>query len=221
MKKVLDFLFLFVFIGIAFFLFNDESRAVFIRLTVAYPILMGFVKFSVLATMGDMLVKRIVLKKWIIKGAAWHQRALVWGCLGIVLTYVFPIYSEGVNFLIYQGMLPVFSNEWMDMVSSAFWKSFFMNVLFAFPMMVSHRITDTLIDKKMLFSRWPFMELWTSVNWKNMWGFVAPSIVWFWIPAHTITFCLPPEYRIIMAAGLSICLGAILAFAKMKSKLST
>jgi hypothetical protein len=47
---------------------------------------------------------------------------------------------------------------------------------------------------------------------------VAPTILWFWIPAHTITFCLPAEFRIIMAAGLSVCLGAILAFAKAKAK---
>jgi hypothetical protein len=131
---------------------------------------------------------------------------------------VFPIYSEGVDFLIGRRMLPAFSEPGLFMLSSAFWKSFCMNLLFAFPMMVSHRITDTLIDRKMLFSRWPFMEVWNSVDWKNMWSLVAPSIIWFWIPAHTITFCLPSQYRIVMAAGLSICLGAILAFAKIMSR---
>jgi hypothetical protein len=181
MKRSLDVLFLFVFISISVFLFNDDGRSVFIRATLSHPI-------------------------------------IVWGVLGVVLTYVFPIYSEGVDFLIGRRMLPAFSEPGLFMLSSAFWKSFCMNLLFAFPMMVSHRITDTLIDRKMLFSRWPFMEVWNSVDWKNMWSLVAPSIIWFWIPAHTITFCLPSQYRIVMAAGLSICLGAILAFAKIMSR---
>jgi hypothetical protein len=33
-----------------------------------------------------------------------------------------------------------------------------------------------------------------------------------------VTFLLPPEYRVLMAALLSIALGAILAFAKKKSR---
>jgi hypothetical protein len=40
------------------------------------------------------------------------------------------------------------------------------------------------------------------------------TIPFFWIPAHTLTFMLPPEYRVLAAAMLSVALGAILAFAK-------
>ena len=218
MKRFFDLLFFFIIVCIIFVLFYPSSRDSFIILTSEYPIIMGFVKFAILATMGEMLAKRLVFGKWIFIGARWGQRALVWGILGVVLTYVFPIYSTGVDFLIVQGLLPVLGGDTMLMVSSAFWKSFWMNFLFAFPMMTAHRITDTLIDRAELFSKWPFMDVWTSINWRNMWGFVAPSIVWFWIPAHTVTFCLAPEYRIIMAAGLSICLGAILAFAKIRGR---
>ena len=218
MKRSLDVLCFLIFIGIGPFLFNDNGRSVFIRLTSMHPVIMGFIKFSILATLGELLIKRIVLQKWIIKGGSWFKRAFMWGCLGVLLTYVFPIYSAGVDSLIERGMLPVFSSQDMFLISSAFWKSFWMNILFAFPMMVGHRITDTLIDRGRLFSKWPFMDVWAFIDWKNMWGFVAPSILWFWIPAHTLTFCLPAEYRIIMAASLSIFLGAILAFAKMRSK---
>jgi len=42
------------------------------------------------------------------------------------------------------------------------------------------------------------------------------TIPMFWIPAHTITFLLPSEFRVLAAAFLSIALGAILAFAKKK-----
>jgi hypothetical protein len=49
-------------------------------------------------------------------------------------------------------------------------------------------------------------------------GFVAfvvcRTIPVFWIPAHTVTFMLPPEYRVLMAAMLSICLGAILGISR-------
>lgn len=217
MKRFIDVLFLSIFIVIGAGAFNEKTLSTFIRFTLSYPIIMGFIKFFILATVGEMLVKRIVLQKWLLKGGAWLQRGLVWGCLGVLLSYVFPIYSEGVDFLIERGMLPVLYGDKLFVLSSAFWKSFCMNLLFAFPMMVSHRVTDTLIDRKKLFSKWPFMEVWNSIDWKNMWGFVAPSIIWFWIPAHTITFCLPSEYRIIMAASLSVCLGAILAFAKIRS----
>ncbi len=197
---------------IALFLFSARGEDIFITLTTQHPILMGFVKFAILATMGELLARRIVDGKWVIRGIRCYQRTLVWGALGILFTYIFPLYSAGVEDLASRGLLPN--------VFLAFWKSFWMNMLFAFPMMIFHRITDTLIDKGGLFSKWPFMDVWSNIDWRNMWGFVAPSIIWFWIPAHTITFCLPAEYRIVMAAGLSICLGAILAFAKKRSSAS-
>jgi len=37
------------------------------------------------------------------------------------------------------------------------------------------------------------------------------TIPFFWIPAHTLTFLLPKEYRIVIAAFLSVVLGVILA----------
>ncbi len=49
-------------------------------------------------------------------------------------------------------------------------------------------------------------------------GFVSftlfKTIPLFWIPAHTLTFLLPPEYQVIAAAALSIALGIILSLRK-------
>jgi len=45
---------------------------------------------------------------------------------------------------------------------------------------------------------------------------VRGTIPFFWIPAHTITFLLPGEYRILFAAVLGIVLGVFLAVATMK-----
>ncbi|QOX63818.1 Mpv17/PMP22 family protein [Anoxybacterium hadale] len=46
---------------------------------------------------------------------------------------------------------------------------------------------------------------------------VCRTIPAFWIPAHTVTFLLPHEYRVLMAAMLSICLGAILVLCNPRS----
>jgi hypothetical protein len=42
------------------------------------------------------------------------------------------------------------------------------------------------------------------------------TIPFFWIPAHTLTFLLPSEYRVLAAAMLSIALGLILTITKKK-----
>ena len=56
------------------------------------------------------------------------------------------------------------------------------------------------------------------INWDDFISFVlVKTIPIFWIPAHTITFLLPPEHRVLSAAFLSTALGGILAFAKKKN----
>jgi hypothetical protein len=57
------------------------------------------------------------------------------------------------------------------------------------------------------------------MNWDVMWGFVfTKTIVFFWIPAHTINFLLPPEFRVLVAAILGIVLGIILAVAAVMGR---
>jgi hypothetical protein len=49
------------------------------------------------------------------------------------------------------------------------------------------------------------------------WNFVLKkTIPFFWIPAHTITFLMPADFRVLFAALLGIVLGVILAVANMK-----
>lgn len=201
----------------AIFLGIDTTRSYFEHVTLTHPFIMGFFKFFILATMGELLAIRIAQKEWKVRGIRLYQRALIWGILGFILTIVFPIYSFGVDGLLKVKLLMVPDTTY-SFVFVAFYKSVIMNLLFAFPMMSMHRITDTLIDQGCLFSKWPFIQVWNEVNWENMWKKVAPTIVWFWIPAHTITFCLPANYRILMASALGICLGLILVFIKKRSQ---
>ncbi len=191
-----------------------SSRDRFAAATRSAPYLMGMIKVGVLGTMGELLGGKIVSGRWRLRGIRLWQRALVWGFLGIVFTAVFPLFSHGADGLLGQGLLPGAGVA----LAAAFWKSFFMNVIFAFPMMTFHRYTDTLIGKGTLFSLHPdTASVFAGIDWRNMFSIVAPSCIWFWIPAQTVTFLLPAEYRVMSAAFLAIVLGFILGMAKRLS----
>ena len=60
-------------------------------------------------------------------------------------------------------------------------------------------------------------EIMQNLNWKVQWGFVfKKTIPLFWFPAHTITFLLPGEMRVLFAALLGVLLGVILSIAARK-----
>ena len=189
-----------------------ELRAQFEQATRAHPYLMGCAKIGLLGMMGELLGKRLSRGAWQLKGIRISQRLLVWAFLGVVFAAVFPLFSFGVDGLLDKELLPGKGNA----IVTAFWKSFFMNVIFAFPMMVFHRITDTLVDRGQLFSRWPLVEVFTGIDWKTMFRVVGAACLWFWIPAHTVTFSLPPEYRVLSAALLAIALGFIMGLANRR-----
>jgi hypothetical protein len=193
------------------------SREVFIATTRAHPYLMGMAKFALLGTMGELLSWKVVSGKWRLAGVRLWQRAQVWAVIGVMLTIAFPLFSAGVEGLLAQGYLPGRGITWL----AAFWKSFFLQAMFAFPFMTFHRITDTLIERGKLFSKWPLIEVYKGIDWDNMFMIVGWSIIWFWLPVHTVNFMLPAEFRVIVAALLAIVLGLILGFAKRKSLKNT
>jgi hypothetical protein len=89
--------------------------------------------------------------------------------------------------------------------------------------MAFHRITDTYIDmmdgKITNLSNVALKDVIQKIDWNGFVSFVVlKTIPFFWIPAHTITFSLPPIYQIMMAAMLGIALGCILAFAKRRNQ---
>ncbi len=106
-------------------------------------------------------------------------------------------------------------------ILTAFFISAFMNAIFAPVMMGFHKLTDTYIDlsggKIGNLSGVKLAEVVDTIDFQGLVGFVYfKTIPFFWIPAHTITFLMPPVYRVLMAAFLGIALGAILGFAKKK-----
>lgn len=186
------------------------TRDGFRELTLAYPYLMGLIKVGLLGTMGELLGGKIVTGKWKLKGIRLGERFIVWAFLGLLFTVIFPIFSFGVDGLLEAGLIPGKGSA----LFTAFWKSFFLNVIFAFPMMSFHRLTDTAIDNGGLFKRWSIPDTFRQIDWDNMFKIVGAACIWFWIPAQTVTYSLPAEFRVMSAALLAIVLGIILGTAK-------
>ena len=66
-------------------------------------------------------------------------------------------------------------------------------------MMAFHRLEDNLILRRKGFAG-------ITTAWK--------TLLWFWIPAHTVTFSLPADYQIGLAALWSLALGVIMGLTK-------
>lgn len=210
MKKN-DYIWLTLLLAIVLFLIIPATRELFKLATQTYPYIMGFIKFAILATMGELLTIRIINKKWI-KPAGLIYRILVWGFLGIVIVLVFDLFNSGVEKLLMKGKLPGRPSG----LTLAFFTSFLMNMIFAPTMMAFHSITDSYIDLSYKNSdlKVNMKTVVNKIDWSHFVSFIIlKTIPLFWIPAHTITFLLPETYRIITAAFLSLALGAILAFA--------
>lgn len=90
---------------------------------------------------------------------------------------------------------------------------------FAPVFMTFHKITDTHIldcggSPRSLLTPIPMTRIITHLNWDAQWNFVfKKTIPFFWYPAHTITFLLPGEMRVLFAAILGVVLGVLLAIA--------
>ena len=214
MKKG-DFIWLFSLAAFVAILVAPVTHKMFVKFTTEHAYMGGFIKFFILATMGELLAIRIVTSDWSIpKGLLY--RAFVWGLLGMVIVLIFNVFAAGITGALANGFLPGGNSKF----TFAFFVSFIMNLSFAPTMMAFHRITDTFIDLKYenKNGKVTLSDVVKRIDWDGFISFVLMrTIPIFWIPAHTITFLLPPEYRVLFAAFLSIALGAILAFAKKKS----
>ncbi len=233
MIKKQDFLFFLVLAGIFFpFIYFDEAFHFLFDKTdgfyAKFPLLTSFIKFAILATMGELLGLRIQTGKYFKKNLGLIPRAVVWGILGVSIYTAFLIFYHGTIFFaektmgfsdattIMKGALSV------DKVIIAILISTFMNLFFAPIFMTFHKITDTHIimnngQLKALYTPIKMGEIITNLNWKVQWNFVfKKTIPFFWIPAQAINFCFPVQYQILNAAVLGIVLGVILAVSNLK-----
>jgi hypothetical protein len=219
--KKLDFVWVGVLLAICAFLAVDSTRALFNAATTAHPYIMAFVKYAILATMGELLALRIVAGDWK-KPAGLTYRAIIWGALGMVFVVIFKIFNKGVIAAQAEHLLPALESGFGAAFLVSFLTSVFMNLFFAPTFMAFHRITDTYIDlgdgKLSKIFKVKLKDVVSKIDWNGFVSFVVvKTIPIFWIPAHSITFMLPETYRLIYAAFLSIALGGILAFSKKKA----
>lgn len=212
---------------LAIFIFIPAVTNYYLKFNKEHGMIMSFFKFSLLATLGEIIALRIRTGNYNEPGFGIIPRMIVWGFLGLGINIAFQIFSTGGPvFLAYLGLInaPEAMKGSFSMLKllDAFTISTTMNLTFAPVMMTFHKITDSHITNtggtvSGLFSPIPFASIFRNMNWDVMWNFIfRRTIPYFWIPAHTITFLLPAEFRVLFAALLGIALGLILTIGKGK-----
>lgn len=210
------------------FFISKDLYSWYINFNSGNGFIMAFLKFAILASSGELLGLRIRTGKYFVKGFGIFPRIIVWGFLGMAIKAAFVIFSAGVPpMLAYLGLDNpseiLAASFTVQKLLVAFCISLFLNMFFSPVLMTIHRISDTHIQNcggkfSSLYTKIDIGKILKETDWKMHWGFVLKkTIPLFWIPAHTLTFLLPPEFQILFAAFLGIVLGVILAFASVKS----
>lgn len=193
-----------------------------------HAMIMAFLKFGILATLGEMLGCRISTGNYTTSTFGVLPRMVVWGVLGMAISMAMTVFSSGIPaFITSMGggeLVAAFATEgfsWGKLVV-AFSISVMMNTFFAPVFMTFHKITDAHIAEnggslKALVTPIDMRRQMVSLNWDRQWSFIfKKTIPLFWYPAHTITFMLPGELRVLFAALLGVALGVILAIGARK-----
>ncbi len=222
-------LFFFLIVAAIFLPFacSEQLYNGYVAFNAEHGMLMSFLKFAILGTMGELLGLRISKGSYLQAGFGVLPRALVWGLLGMWINIAFVVFSNGIPaFAEYLGVkdaagILTGALSW-EKVLLAFAISVMMNTSFGPVFMTIHKITDTHIINnggtlRGFFRPIKMSEIIQQLNWKVQWEFVfKKTIPFFWFPAHTITFLLPSEMRILFAALLGVLLGLILSIAARK-----
>jgi len=173
----------------------------YVELVKAYPIYSAMIQFAILGTFGD------IISKWMQQGKVFMPykmqllilKILEWAFLAITIKYAFVGFQGFVDSLVSHQLVPE-----LGLFGKAFAVSVTMNLQFGLLLVILHRFLDNLIAQQ---------NNWKNID-KGMW-----SLVWFWIPAHTITFMLDKPYQIGLAAVWSVVLGIILGYYNRETKI--
>ena len=207
------------------FFLSEKLFNLYLEFNQQHGLITAFIKFAVLATLGEMIGLRIKKGYFYKKGFGVLPRMIVWGFLGVTIKMAFIIFASGTPiFLEYAGFKN--ATHYIQQAGFSFNKllvafsiSAALNLIYAPIMMTFHKITDIHIitnggTLKGFFKPIKFGEILVNLNWDIQWNFIfKKTIPFFWIPMHTITFLLPTDFQILFAALLGIALGVILAVA--------
>jgi len=210
-----------------FIIFPEVFQAYY-DLNLEHGLLMSFVKFFILATLGEVIGLRIKTGRYHHRGFGLLPRAIVWGFLGVTIYMAFGIFASGTPVLLekigFTGARSILSSgfSWQKILV-AFSISATLNIFYAPVLMTFHKITDSHIIEhggtlRGFLKPIHFARIFKEIDWNVQWHFVfKKTIPLFWIPAQTITFLLPEEFRVLFAAFLGIVLGVLLAIAALKA----
>lgn len=162
------------------------------------PILSAAIQFAILGTLGEVISASLQAKRPTLPCTTLQLlgKVFAWALLGVIIKYGFAGMKGFTAALLEHKLLPAFLGSG---IGWAFAVSTFTNVLFGPQMMAFHRLEDNLILRRKGFAG-------ITTAWK--------TLLWFWIPAHTVTFSLPTDYQIGLAALWSLALGVIMGLTK-------
>lgn len=207
-----------VFAVFALVLAIPASREVFEKLSGEHPYIMGFIKFALLATSGELIAIKMASGKFG-KPAYLIARIVIWGLIGIWITYMMKIFFLGSGMMMLAGLLPggaLSTSGIAYKLIRAFATAATMNLTFGPTFMAVHKCSDTYLALREKNGKGVKLgEVIDAIDWKRFVSFTLfKTVPIFWIPAHTLTFLLPPEYQVMLAALLSVALGIILNLKK-------
>lgn len=168
----------------------------------ANPLTSAAIQFAILGTLGE-LVSVWIRRKQLTMPFTIQQfllKTVGWALLGWIIKYGFTGMKGFTHALVDHRLIPAGFGEGMG---GALALSVFTNLLFGPQMMAFHRWTDNLIMRQKGFSG-------IEKAWR--------TLIWFWIPAHTVTFSLPKDYQIGLAACWSVALGVIMGLSASRNR---
>ena len=176
------------------------SMETYTQFVIQYPLLSAAIQFAILGTLGEIISFSLQRKRFTLPCTPVQLlgKIAAWALLGIIIKYGFVGMKGFTKALLFHHLLPQFFDTG---IGWAFAVSVLTNIFFGPQMMLFHRLEDNLI-----LWQWKFEGL-TTAWW---------TLIWFWIPAHTVTFSLPREYQIGLAALWAVVLGIILGYAKLR-----
>jgi hypothetical protein len=170
----------------------------YVQWVIQNPLLSAAVQFGLLGTLGETISVSLKARRLRLPGT-WMQtvaKIAAWALLGVVIKYGFTAMRGFTQALLDHDLLPdALGQGW----GWALALSVLTNTFFGPQMMAFHRWEDNLILRRRGYAG-------ISRAW---W-----TLVWFWIPAHTVTFSLPKDYQIGLAALWSVALGIIMGFSR-------
>jgi hypothetical protein len=133
------------------------------------------------------------------------------------------IFFLGSGAMIAAGLLPgktLAADSITYKLIRAFATAATMNLTFGPTFMAVHKCSDTYLALRAQNGKGvKLSEVIDTVDWKRFVAFTLfKTVPIFWIPAHTVTFLLPSEYQVMLAALLSVALGIILNLRKKPAK---